>query len=212
MRQVAVSVYKWEDLTDEQKDRIVDKLYDINVHDDWWDACYEDFTQVAEILGIALKQRPVKLMGGQTRYDPAIYFSGFSSQGDGACFEGTYRYNKGASKAIRAYAPQDKDLHEIADGLRDIQKPWFYRLGADVVQRGHYVHKFSTDIDVYDRENRYREITASTEDGVKELLRDFMQWMYRQLEKEYGYLTSREAIVETIEANEYEFTEDGSIY
>jgi hypothetical protein len=32
------------------------------------------------------------------------------------------------------------------------------------------------------------------------------------LQKEYEYLTSEEAIIETIEANEYEFTEDGELY
>jgi len=32
------------------------------------------------------------------------------------------------------------------------------------------------------------------------------------LQKEYEYETSEEAIVETIKANEYEFTEDGNLY
>ena len=32
------------------------------------------------------------------------------------------------------------------------------------------------------------------------------------LRKEYEYLTSEEAIIETIEANEYEFTEDGKMF
>jgi tetratricopeptide (TPR) repeat protein len=32
------------------------------------------------------------------------------------------------------------------------------------------------------------------------------------LEKEYEYLTSEEAIVETIKTNEYEFTEDGKLF
>jgi hypothetical protein len=31
------------------------------------------------------------------------------------------------------------------------------------------------------------------------------------LSKEYDYLTSRESIIETIEANEYEFDENGNI-
>jgi predicted transcriptional regulator len=31
------------------------------------------------------------------------------------------------------------------------------------------------------------------------------------LQKEYEYLTSEEAIIETIEANEYEFTEKGEM-
>jgi hypothetical protein len=32
------------------------------------------------------------------------------------------------------------------------------------------------------------------------------------LRKEYEYLTSEEAIIETIQANEYEFTEDGKMF
>jgi hypothetical protein len=31
------------------------------------------------------------------------------------------------------------------------------------------------------------------------------------MQNEYDYLTSREAIVESIESNEYEFEEDGSL-
>ena len=32
------------------------------------------------------------------------------------------------------------------------------------------------------------------------------------LQKQYEYLCSEEAIIETIEANDYEFTEDGKLY
>jgi len=32
------------------------------------------------------------------------------------------------------------------------------------------------------------------------------------LQKEYDYLTSEEAVIESIEANEYDFTDDGKIY
>lgn len=51
---------------------------------------------------------------------------------------------------------------------------------------------------------------------VDELEDEFKQSIledYRiMLQKEYEYLTSEEAIVETVEANEYEFTEDGKLY
>jgi hypothetical protein len=40
---------------------------------------------------------------------------------------------------------------------------------------------------------------------------DTCRAIYRRLEKEYEYLTSDESIIETIHANEYEFTEDGKI-
>jgi hypothetical protein len=45
---------------------------------------------------------------------------------------------------------------------------------------------------------------------LKDILRDYMRWIYRTLEKEYDYMTSEEAIKETIIANDYEFTKDGS--
>ena len=44
------------------------------------------------ILGIRLKTTPVRLMGGGTRQKPCIWFSGFWSQGDGACFEGYFSH------------------------------------------------------------------------------------------------------------------------
>jgi hypothetical protein len=91
-------------------------------------------------LGIELRQLPVKLMSGGTRYDPCIYFSGFSSQGDGACFEGTYRYKKGSVKAIKAHAPQDKELHRIAKGLQEAQRPTRYSITANIKHRGRYYH------------------------------------------------------------------------
>ena len=38
------------------------------------------------------------------------------------------------------------------------------------------------------------------------------RWLYRQLEAEYDYLTSDEAIDDSIIANEYTFTENGRRY
>lgn len=47
-------------------------------------------------------------------------------------------------------------------------------------------------------------------DGIKELLRDYMRWIYKQLEKEHEYQNSNEVVDETITINEYEFDEDGN--
>ena len=53
---------------------------------------------------------------------PCIWFSGFWSQGDGASWEGDYAYRKSATADLRAYAPQDRTLHRIADALRAVQR------------------------------------------------------------------------------------------
>lgn len=68
------------------------------------------------------------------------------------------------------------------------------------------------DTDDYDPE--YEEFVESAE--YEELCEEFQRTIcedYRIiLQKESEYLTSEEAIIETIEANEYEFTEDGKVY
>lgn len=52
-------------------------------------------------------------------------------------------------------------------------------------------------------------MTANAEEAVVEALRDLARWLYRQLEREYGYLSSDEVVDETIIANSYTFTEAG---
>lgn len=140
-----------------------------------------------------------------------IYYSGFSSQGDGACFTGAYSYKKGAVNAVKEYAPTDETLHDIARDLQLVQKKHFYGLSASVSHRGHYQHENCTDISVdYDAPN-YQGMSEDAEDAICEALRDFMRWIYHRLETEYDWLTSDDQVKEAIAANEYEFTEEGEL-
>lgn len=205
---ITKEVYAFDELDNRAKERARAWFREGALDYDWWYAVYDDAAQCAEILGINLQQKPVKLMNGTTRYDPCIWFSGFSSQGDGACFEGSYSYAKGCRTKIREHAPEDTKLARIADELTVVQRRHFYRLQATVKHRGHYYHSRCTDIKVYDREDNYRDIDDAAEE-VAELLRDFMDWIYRQLEAEYYWLLADEQVDDSIRANEYEFTEDG---
>jgi hypothetical protein len=45
-----------------------------------------------------------------------------------------------------------------------------------------------------------------------EFLRGMLREYLKMLQENYDYYTSEEAIIETIRANEYEFTEDGEMY
>lgn len=209
MRTIETTVYQYDELSDRAKEKAREWYAQCVFEDSCdWEFVYGDAAQVAEILGIDLRQKRVTLMGGGHRYDPCIYFSGFSSQGDGACFEGTYRYAKGAAKKIREHAPRDTELHRIADELQEIQRRNFYRLTASMSHRGHCNHSGCMDVSVEDSEDRYRDV-GDAEDAVTQLMRDFADWIYSQLEAEYEYQTSDEAVEEAIRANEYEFDEDG---
>lgn len=176
---------------------------------DWYGFVFEDFGRICECLGVRLKTSPVRLVGGGTRNEPGIHFTGFWSQGDGASFQALYSYRKGASRAIRDYAPNDTVLHGIADSLQETQRCNFYQLRADVSHRGHYYHEYCMAASVERESPTYQDITADAEDTVIEAFRDLARWLYRQLESEYSALTSDKMVDDTIVANGYTFTASG---
>lgn len=177
---------------------------------EWWEFVYDDFERICDIIGVELRMRPVRLCGGGSRQKPCIWFSGFWSQGDGACFEGDYSYAKGSRGAIRTYAPKDAELHRIADALADIQWRNFFQLTARATHRGRYYHEYCIEVSVERDSPVYQEMTARAEDDVAEALRDLARWLYQSLEQEFDGLNSDEAVDEAIAANEYSFTADGA--
>ena len=209
MRTKEIPVYTYAELSDTAKEQVCSWLsQDID-----YDCVYEDVATIADLLGIDIRQTRKTLMGGGHRYDPTIYWSGFWSQGDGACFEGTYKYKKGSVKAVKEYCG-DKEVHRIAESLAEIQKRYSYKLTASCKHRGHYQHSGCMQVEVeIDSDNDYSDSATwrNSEDTVIQCMRDFADWIYQRLEKEYDYQTSDEVIAETCEANGYEFYEDGSI-
>jgi hypothetical protein len=111
MREEVIKVYKFNELDDRAKQKAREWYTGCDYpHDDWWDWTYEDFGIICGIIGIELATTPVKLMGGGVRHKPDINFSGFYSQGDGACFSGTYRGEPDALKFWDNLYPIKQDL------------------------------------------------------------------------------------------------------
>ena len=208
-RTIETVVYTLEELSDAPKDSARTWYRETCLDYDWHDCVFEDFEAICRILGVTLRTSPVPLMGGGTREKPHIYFRGFWSQGDGASFEGSYSHAKEASKAIRAHAPKDTELHRITHALQDIQRPNFYQLHATIRCRGRHCHEYAMAIEV-ERDSPTRQpMTDGAGDTVIEALRDLPRWLYRQLQREYEYLTSDAAVDEAIAANGFTFTEAG---
>jgi hypothetical protein len=205
MRIIETEVFKFDELNEKAKEK-ARNWYQTNVacnDSDWFESVYETAQQAGKILGISFQEK-------RNSRSPAIWFNGFHSQGDGACFEGSYRYAKGSVKAIAKEYPQDKDLQAIAKELQAIQKRQFYNLYASTKHRGHYYHSGCMSVDVEHTEDRYRDI-GNAEQDITDQLRLFADWIYDQLEKEYEYLSSDEQAEENIKANEYEFDINGNI-
>ena len=191
----ALTVYTFDELDEDAKETARSWYREGAFDYEWWDSVYEDSKTIGALMGISVDR---------------IYFSGFWSQGDGACFEGSYEYAKGAVNAVKDYAPKDTTLHQIARDLQNIQRPAFYQLSANVKHHGHYQHAYCTDIDVH-RPSHFDDVSESEQDGIAEGLRDFMNWIYSRLKDEYEYMNLDEQVDESIQANEYEFMESGRL-
>ena len=202
-------VYQLNELDKAAKDKARSWYRETGFDHDWFEFVYEDFERICAILGVELGTSPVRLYGGGTRQKPRIYFSGFSSQGDGACFAGRYAYGKRSLGEIRAYAPKDAELHRIAACLHTVQRRNFYQIHATMSHRGHYYHEHSMMVAVERDSPSFQGVSNADEAEVIEALRDLARWLYRALECEYDYQSSDECVDEMISANAYSFTQSG---
>lgn len=185
-------IYTFEELDEQAKEKARDWYRSCN---DFFGAEFtiEDAKNVAAMFGLEIDK---------------VYWSGFWSQGDGACFTGRYEYKKGALKAVKSECPNDTELHRIVEQLQYEQARYFFAVTARIEHRGHYYHSGCMSIDIEHRENRYQDVDKFDTD----IFRNFADWIYKRLENEWEYQNSDEAVDESIACNGYEFTRDGSIY
>ena len=198
MKENIVITYEYKELPEEIKEKIIENLRDINVDYDWWDFIIEDQQNQLKEYGISKAD---------------IQFTGFSLQGDGLSFTGTV------------------DLIELMDktGLSK-DYPRFYQLTKDeeidasayLTRIDHrYAHSKTVRLEVeyyryayddYADDEELVQQAEQIEEALNEWRLDKCQEFYRQLEKSFEYLCTEEAVIETIEANEYQFTIDGELF
>ena len=200
---------QFDALPQDIKDKILDKYRDWNVeHIEWWDGVYEQFKHDMDEIGIEITR---------------MYFSGFWSQGDGACFEGGVFDWKLFLTSIGKACPA-----LITNAEHNNWK--FY-----VTHSGRYYHENCTDFssaaqhfnhpdnsDASDDEDWLRWCSPYKSDVQNaaflallrqhniddlhaefvEVFKDHMRELYKQLEAEYDYLTSDEAILDSLDTND----------
>lgn len=204
MQILTVNVFPVDELAPAVLAKVIERLRVDSVDDQWWDGVYEDADSVATILGITIDR-------SRSGRFPAIGFSGFSSQGDGACFTGRYQFSADATKQIRSYAPIDSMLHAIADELAAIRKKHTTPIEVSIVRNAsRYCHERSVDVNVsLDGDDDEQPVPRELDDGITVQMRRFMRWIFRQLEKDYEYQTSDDRVRESALDNELLFTANG---
>ena len=138
-----------------------------------------------------------------------IYYSGFSSQGDGACFVGSYKFKPDWKSSLENFCPGYTQLISLGERLQKVYEE-FGKLYVTVYKTSHrYDHENTVGFDVQSDDE---EISIwAAHDAIEEILKDFMHEIYRRLEEEYTWTNSQEFFQEMAEANEWYFTEEGKM-
>jgi len=182
-----MNTIKYQDLPEERKEQERQKYREHDLNYDWWDGVYEDAKEIGKQFGLDIED---------------IFFSGFWSQGDGACFTGRLKFKACDEREL----PEEvrgiyRTLHQIDSLLRILDNDC--GLYVRITTSGRYSHEGTMQFESYTLgEESY--VIDEFEEDLKEALRDYARWIYRTLEEEYEYLTSDEAIDELLHDEEYE--------
>lgn len=192
-RTIRTKIYKFDELSKDAQEKVIESFYDINIDYEWYEMTVDQLKREGEEKGFDIDN---------------IYFSGFSSQGDGAMFEGSVN---------------DFSLFTVGINPHVIKavKNNCLNLSWSVKHRGHYYHSGCRAISFdagnypgyyqqgYGWKGNFQDNMDILENNIEAAYEDFCSYIYRTLEKEYEWRTSKEEITETILANGYEFTKDG---
>jgi hypothetical protein len=194
--------FEFSELDESAKDRVRSWFAEGMLDYKWWDFVYDDFVAEMAEFGIDIAAKDIE-------------FSGFYHQGSGACF---------------STSMNERDIIQYLKTTKQTKKYW--RLYLNLIRDNIYMGVLikgssrwgfgqSSDLDftVYsdalmnndDLYNVIYGMAGELEEDILDFCRDKASDLYRSLEREYEFQTSDEVIADSCEANEWYFTERGSL-
>jgi hypothetical protein len=177
------------------RNELIDKHWDINVNFEWWDYTYSEYKIEMQTKGITIDE---------------MNFTGFYSQGDGASFTGKvdmiqFLKVHGLEEHFMGatfFAGQGELWAEISRGSSRYAHENSVTVNLVVDSYNNY-EDGSTRYEVYETMQEVMEHeTKDLEKEVEDICKGYMRDLYAKLRDEYESLTSKEAIWDTIVANE----------
>jgi len=176
-------VYDWDELDEETQELVIERYWDINVNYNWYDLV--DLTSIADEYGISINPSGMEF---DLYRNPYIAFDTYNHQGK----------------------PNWKVPIEITNMDKFLEKAKVMKPKDD--EDGDCFYAF---IDHKHMEGQIKNIIVTShndlQDRLQETLDEMLHKMLRTLINAYNYLTSKEAIIETLTINQYKFTKDGII-
>jgi hypothetical protein len=200
----------YKELSDEAKEQAFKRHQEYAQSNDyyWWESTQEYWAEKLEGLGI------------YTATD-SMHFSGFGSQGDGACFTGSIN--------LKEFLEAHPDLKKEHVNLYMAVVPFDTRGAAceyfdieltrvlgikssysheNTVQLGSWDLNILPEYDTEDGED-YERLIIDAEADIEWQCREYMKELYKDLEKEYEYMQSMECFLEEVDYKD--FNEDGEL-
>ncbi len=184
-------VYTLAELSPKARERALEDHRYWNVEQNWYELTIQDFIKRMKEEGYIIQEKDVM-------------FNGFySQQGSGASFEAEVDLKQWLNTAAKTVQLRFKDIDlentraNITCGPRNMSVHEGC-MGAEIVYEG--------------EEEELETKLADLERMLRDDARDEAKKLYRDLEEEYEYLTSDEVVAESLEVNEYEWLEDGTMF
>lgn len=213
--------YTLADLSPAARDKAIEHFRNHAVeHEDWAEHILEDWNSKLEELGFR---------------SPVISYSGFWSQGDGASFTSLSVPNHSTDPEVQSAWSQlslaallcgrtnFSDLEDLASGCVERHRHQYsheYTVRVEWEDNTPYLGAPALDKDDDDFDpsdallHQWTGLSAAIRsyyEGLSEYVRSLCCEIYADLETEYEFQTSDEQVIENIEANDYEFDEDGAL-
>lgn len=212
MKTISIQAFTFDELSNSAKEKAREWFREsAGLFRDFEESPFSDAIEQGALLGFTFNEK---------NNVPAILYTGFSSQGDGLCFEGTWKASAVQSAKVAegwGDSPATEKLKIIAGEMGYLAQ-LYPNASFTVSHQGRYYHDNCTEFN-FDGfpdgawedwpENKRAEFEQRTQE-LKDTSKAFMRWIYRQLETEYNYQNSDDAVDENILANDYLFTADGS--
>lgn len=186
MKKIEIELYSIGELSKEAQEKALKEYRHINVDGEWWEFRKDEFYEDLEKLGYR---------------DCKLFFSGFYSQGDGACF--TAHVDIPAWLKAHKLAKKYQALYRAGD-----------KFSFKITHSGNYYYATSTNVDF--EENNFGDASEKENSQAEEVLHliekereELGNKVYKDLQEEYKYQTEDAQVIEFLEANDFLFTKDG---
>lgn len=187
MRQKTIKLFTIAELSPEVKKRVIEKSRHINVEDNFWSECItEHWTEELGKLGYD---------------DVKILYSGFGSQGDGACFT--------ASVDIKKWLK----AHKLSSKYSALSKDDGEHFSYSITHNYRYYFATSTNVEQGFWDGSSLKAQEQAEAVLKLIEQErgkIGNKIYHELQDEYSAQLEDDAVCDTLEVNEYEYLEDGT--